>query len=56
MLRAIVMAMSPKKKERTVKGDQRNQRNLAKDPLTVKSVFSLEHKEGKIVNGDTYLG
>ena len=53
MLQAIVMAMSPKKKERTVKGDQRN---LAKDPLTVKSVFSLEHKEGKIVNGDTYLG
>ena len=56
MLRAMMMLVSPEKKERTVKGDQHNQRNLAKDPLTVKSVFSLEHKEGKIVNGDTYLG
>ena len=47
------MAMSPKKKERTIKSDQCNS---AKDPLTVKSVFSLEHKEGRIVNDNTYLG
>ena len=53
MFRAMVMVMIPKKKERTVKGDQCN---LAKDPLTVKSVFSLEHKEEKIMNGNTYLG
>ena len=47
------MAINPKKKERTIKGDQCN---LAKDPPTVKSVFSLEHKEGKIMNCGTYLG
>ena len=34
-----------KRKERTVK-----------DPLTVKSIFSLEHKKWKIVNGGTYFG
>ena len=44
MLRAMVMAMNPEKKERTIKGDQCD---LAKDPLTVKSVFSLGHKDGK---------
>ena len=38
------MAVSPEKKERTVKGDRCD---LAKDPLTIKSVFSLEHKDGK---------
>ena len=54
MFRAMVMVMIPKKKERTVKGDRCNP---AKDLLTVKSVFFLKHKEGKIVmNGDTYLG
>ena len=54
MLRAMMMPMSPEKKERTVKGDRCNP---AKDLLTIKSVFFLEHKEGKIVmNGDTYLG
>ena len=53
MLRAMVMAMIPEKKERTIKGDQCNP---AKDPLTVKSVFSLKHKEEKIMNGNTYLG
>ena len=41
-----------KRKERTVKGDQCN---LAKDPPTVRSIFSLEHKEEKILNGGTYL-
>ena len=34
----------PEKKERTVKGDQCDP---AKDPPTVKSVFSLGHQEGK---------
>ena len=54
MLRAMMMPVSPEKKERTVKDDRCNP---AKDLLTVKSVFFLKHKEGKIVmNGDTYLG
>ena len=54
MLQALMMPVSLEKKERTVKGDQCNP---AKDLLTVKSVFFLKHKEGKIVmNGDTYLG
>ena len=44
MLRAMVMAMNPEKKERTIKGDQCD---LAKDPPTVKSVFSLGHKDEK---------
>ena len=44
MLRAMVMAMNPEKKERTIKGDQCD---LAKDPPTVKSIFSLGHKDGK---------
>ena len=47
MLRAMLMAVGSKKKERTVKGDQCNP---AKDPLTIKLVFSLEHKGEKIVN------
>ena len=34
-----------KRKERTVKGDRCNP---AKDPPTVKSVFSLEQKDGKL--------
>jgi len=46
MLQVVVMATSPKKKERTVKGDRFNS---VKYPPTVKSVFSLEHKEMKIV-------
>ena len=41
-----------KRKERTVKGDQCNP---AKDPPMVRSIFSLEHKEEKILNGGTYL-
>ena len=49
----MVIAVSSEKKERTIKGDRYN---LAKDLLTIKSIFSLEHKDGKIVNGDTYLG
>ena len=42
-----------KRKERTIKG---NWCNPTKDPPTVKLIFSLEHKEGKILNGGTYLG
>ena len=40
----MVMAVSPKKKERTVKGDQCE---LAKDPPTVNSIFFLGHKDRK---------
>ena len=39
-----MMAANPEKKERTIKGDQCD---LAKDPPTVKSVFSLGQKERK---------
>ena len=38
------MAVNPEKKERTIKGDRGD---LAKDPPTVKLVFSLGHKERK---------
>ena len=48
ILQAMVMAVNPKKKEKTIKGDQCDP---AKDLPTVKSVFSLGHKEKKIVNG-----
>ena len=44
MLWAMVMAVSSEKKERTIKGDRCDP---AKDPPTVKSVFSLGHKDGK---------
>ena len=44
MLRTLVMAVDPEKKERIVKGDLYNP---TKDLPTIKSVFSLEHKEGK---------
>ena len=40
----MVMVGGPEKKEISVKGDRCNP---AMDPPTVKSVFSLEHKEGK---------
>ena len=43
----MVMAMSTEKKEKTIKGDQCDP---AKDSPTVKSVFSLGHNDGKIVN------
>ena len=39
------MALGLERKEKNVKGDQCN---MAKDPSTVKSVFSLEHKDGKL--------
>ena len=45
MLPAMVMAISPEKNERTVKGYWCDP---TKDPLMVKSVFSLEHKNGKL--------
>ena len=44
MLLTMVMAVSPKKKERNIKGDRCDP---AKDPLTVKSIFFLGHKNGK---------
>ena len=44
MLRAMVMAVSPEKKEKTIKGDRCDP---TKDPPMVKSVFSLGHKDGK---------
>ena len=44
MLRAMVMVVNPKKKERTIKCDQCD---LTKDPSTITSVFSLEHTDGK---------
>ena len=44
MLWAMVMAVNPEKKERTIKGDQCDPAN---DLLTVMSVFSLGHKDGK---------
>ena len=47
------MAVNLEKKERIVKGDRCY---LAKDLLMVKSVFSLEHKDGKNVNSRTYFG
>ena len=40
----MMMAVSLEKKERIVKGDRCNS---AKDPLTVKSVFSLGRKDEK---------
>ena len=45
MFQAIVIALGPERKEKTSKGDQYN---LVKDPPTVKSVFSLAHKDEKL--------
>ena len=42
------MAVSPEKKEGSVKDDRYNP---AKDPLTVISVFSLGYNDRKIANG-----
>ena len=44
MFGAMVMAINPEKKERTIKGDRCDP---AKDPSTVKLVFSLGHKDGE---------
>ena len=44
ILRATIMVVNLKKKERTVKGDQCD---LAKDPPTIKPIFSLGYKERK---------
>ena len=44
ILWAMVMAVSPEKKERTIKGDWCD---LTKHSPTVKSVFSLKHKDRK---------
>ena len=43
-LQAMVMAVSPEKKERTIKGDWCDP---TKDPPTVMSIFSLGHKDRK---------
>ena len=40
----MMMAVNPEKKERTIKGDRCDP---AKDPLMIKSVFFLGHKDGK---------
>ena len=45
MLMTTMMALGPERKEKTVKGDWCN---LAKDSLTIKLIFSLEHKDGKL--------
>ena len=47
MLLTMVMVVSLEKKERNIKGDRCNS---AKDPPTVKSIFSLGHR-WKIMNG-----
>ena len=52
MLRAMVMAVNPEKKERTIKGDQCDP---AKDPPLIKPVFSLGHKDEKQSMVRTYL-
>ena len=45
MLRAMVMALWSERKGKIVEGDRYNP---TKDPPTVKSVFSVEHKDGKL--------
>ena len=45
MFRTMVIALGPERKEKTVKGDRCN---LTKDPLMVRSVFFLEHRDGKL--------
>ena len=45
MLMTTMMALGPERKEKTVKGDQCNP---VKDPPTIKLVFSLEQKGGKL--------
>ena len=44
MFQAIIMTLGPEKKEKTVKDDRWNP---AKYPPTVKSIFSLKHKDWK---------
>ena len=41
------------RKKKTIKGDRCE---LANDPLTVKSVFFLEYKDGELMNSKTYIG
>ena len=48
IFQAMTMAVSPEKKEGSVKDDRYNP---AKDPLTVISVFSLGYNDRKIANG-----
>ena len=44
MLWAMVMVVNPEMKERTIKGDRCEP---AKDPLMIKSIFSIGHKDEK---------
>lgn len=53
MLQATVVAWWPEEKKETIKGDWCEP---AKNPPTVKSVFSLEYKDGELVSSRTYLG
>ena len=48
----MMMAVNPEKKERTIRGDRYD---LVKDPLMIKSVFSLGHKDEKQSMVRTYL-
>ena len=41
----MVMALGLERKEKTMKGDWCNP---AKDPPMIKSIFFLEHKDGKL--------
>ena len=50
MLQVMVVAWWPEEKKETVKSDWCE---LAKNPLMVKSVFSLEHKDGELVSSRT---
>ena len=42
-----------KKKKPTIKG---NRYEPVKDPPTIKSISSLEHKDGELMSSRTYLG
>ena len=42
-----------REKKKTTKGDRCES---AKDPPTIKSISSLEHKDGELVSSRTYLG
>ena len=49
----MVMALEPEKKEKNVKSDWCYP---VKDPSTVKSIFSVEHEDGKLLIAELTLG
>ena len=49
----MVMALEPEKKEKNFKSDWCYS---AKDPSTVKSIFSVEHEDGKLLIAELTLG